>query len=138
MMMQWLKIIAINLLIFALILGGLELSIRIFAPEYVNAYFTNDVSRGNPIHHNTKWGHRVGAAQIDQQLTRKTPFEQRVLFIGDSVTYGYGLPYEDSYHEVAGRMLEKQGCKTVVHGVGRLHSTLETLLASEDGDFILH
>lgn len=131
------RIIAINALVLCAILGTLELITRAVAPDYANGWFTPDVTGGNPIHRHVRWGHRVGAAQVDAALERHDPQEKRVLFAGDSVTFGYGVRYEDTYHQVAAAGLAAQGCRAVVHGLGRLHSNLQQLLDSEFGSFAL-
>jgi len=134
--MKWLRVIAINLIVFCIIFGGFELIMRITLPEYVDAYFDNDTTWGKPIHRNRIWGHRVGPDQVNAPLKRNRK-EERVLFIGDSVTFGYGVDFADTYHEVAARILGDSGCDAVIHGAGKYHTNLEKLMRSSLRSFIL-
>lgn len=132
-----LRLVAINAAIFLMLLAALEIPARLLAPDYRDAYFTKEITRGFPIFRHRTRGHRVGEAQRDADLTRGDDARTRVLFVGDSVTFGYGVRYEDSYHEVAGRILERAGCRTFAHGVGDTHTNLTRLLASRQRPLIL-
>jgi hypothetical protein len=135
--MKWIKLLTVNILLFLAIFAIVEITTRIIAPEYKNAYFTKDVTWGQPIYRNTRWGHRVGLDQVNKSLTRESPTQHRILFVGDSVTFGYGVRYEDTYHSVAERLLRQHGCDTYVHGFGLLHSNLKIQINSEFHDFIM-
>jgi lysophospholipase L1-like esterase len=136
MRQSWLKIVLVNLLVLVLILAPLEIATRMLAPEYVNVHFSDTVTRGHEIVRNRTWGHRVTRAQADDALQR-TGGEHRVLFVGDSVTFGYGIEFEDTYHEVAGKLLAKADCDVSVHGVGTYFTDLDKLLASPFRPFIV-
>jgi lysophospholipase L1-like esterase len=133
----WLKVVVINLLILFMIFGSLEVAVRLTAPDYVGAYFMDDVTRGYNIYINNIWRHRVRFDQVDQSLVRQSKPEKRVLFVGDSVIFGYGVDYADTLQEIAAKQLSKNGCSAFLHGVGRINSNLESLLASEQREFIL-
>lgn len=132
-----LRLLVINVAVLLFVLLALEIPARLLAPDFRDAYFTRDITRGFRIFRHQTWGHRVGEAQVADDLTRRDDARTRVLFVGDSVTYGYGVRYEDSYHEVAGRILERAGCRTVVHGVGDTHTNLARLLESRQRSLIL-
>jgi lysophospholipase L1-like esterase len=134
--MAWLRVVAINLFILIIIFVVLELITRVTLPEYVNAYFNDTTTWGNPIYLNHIWGHRVGPDQVNAPLKR-TGNENRVLFIGDSVTFGYGIDYTEIYYEVAARQLEKSGCGAVIHGAAQYNTSLEKLMNSDLRNFIL-
>jgi lysophospholipase L1-like esterase len=135
--MKWLRILAVNAMVLLLLFCTLEITTRALFPEYVDAYFDNDTTWGHPIIRNHHWGHRVNPEQENDRLTRKGK-EQRVLFIGDSVTFGYGVDYADTYHEVAQRRLERAGCSAFIHGVGQYNTNLRKLMRSSLRDYILH
>jgi lysophospholipase L1-like esterase len=133
----WSKIIGINLSILLLIFCLLEVIVRFTAPDYVHAYFTEEVTRGHDIYLQHTWKHRVRPDQVEQPLVRENKSDKRVLFVGDSVIFGYGIDYADTLQEIAAKTLDANGCNAFVHGVGRINSNLESLLASEYREFIL-
>jgi lysophospholipase L1-like esterase len=132
---RWVKIVVVNTFLIGFILVCLEILATRIYPEFKDAYFTESITRGNPVHLHTLWGHRVDVEQVNDKLERSAD-DSRILFIGDSITYGYGISYDDTYHRKATRLLEERGCNVVVHGLGRLHSNLGTLMAS-DRKFII-
>jgi lysophospholipase L1-like esterase len=95
------------------------------------------VTRGHSIYHHNKWKHRVRSDQVDQSLVRENKTDKRVLLVGDSIVFGYGLDYADTLQEIAAKTLGANGCSAFLHGVGRINSNLESLLASEYREFIL-
>jgi lysophospholipase L1-like esterase len=134
--MSWLRIVTINLIVFAVIFGVLEIVTRATLPEYVDAYFDDDTTWGKPIYRNHALNHRVNPDQRDSSLKR-TGDEKRVLFIGDSVTFGYGVDFADTYHEIAAHLLGDGGCDVTIHGVGQYYTNLEKLTRSNLWSFIL-
>lgn len=134
--MSWLRIITINLIVFGIVFGVLEVIVRVTHPEYVNAYFDDNTTWGKPIYRNRIWGHRAGQDQIESPLTRVRN-ENRVLFIGDSVTFGYGVDFSEIYYEVAGRLLAESGCDAMIHGAAKYNTDLKKLMNSDLRNFIL-
>lgn len=131
------KLILGNLLVFAVLFGVIELGVRWVAPDYANAYFNNDRTWGQPVYRHLRWGHRVAKSDVDAPYERTDTAEERILFLGDSVTFGYGVEFEDSYSQVAARLLAEAGCRARVDAVGRLHSNLPSLLAGGGQEFIV-
>jgi len=132
---RWMKVIVVNILVAGFILGCLEILATRIYPEFKDAYFTETITRGNPVHLHAQWGHRVDVEQVNDKLERSSD-ASRILFIGDSITYGYGMPFNDAYHRKVAHLLEERGCNVFVHGLGRLHSNLDTLMKS-DRQFIV-
>ena len=130
------RVVLINILILAAIFAVLEAATRLLAPEYAGAYFSPDVTHGNPIYRNRIWGHRVKEGDVNDRFGRRGN-EKRVLFIGDSVTFGYGVTVPETYYSIA-ELLSGAECETVISGAGRYYTNLEQLLNSDLRPFILN
>lgn len=144
--MNFLKLISYNALTLLIIFGTAETATRLLFPEFSNAYFSDNVTHGNIIHRHHQWGHRVAEEDTTHNYKRSAN-EVRVLFIGDSVTFGYGVTYEDIYFNKVEDLSLPEGCTATISGVGRYGSNLDILLNTEfktmiyqgfDADYIIY
>ena len=107
------------LIIFLIIFGVPEIATRILAPEYVNLRFGQHITAGHPI------GLRGGDLHSDLVTAPKAPGEIRLAMLGDSVTWGYGLPAEDTVAEQTKRKLQaaRPDITWQIVNMGRMGST---------------
>lgn len=100
--MQFKKVnIAIALISFLFTLGILEIFLRIFAPQPVDYfYFETSPKPGSTIY---RWNipitfNQEGFRDVDHIVLKKET-TTRIAVLGDSITYGTGVRFEDTYHQ---------------------------------------
>jgi hypothetical protein len=98
----WLRVIAINLLVLVALGGVLEIAARLAFPEFRGHIHSPDTTQG--VHFTQKKFHdfwvRVPAPEYE--IDTKRPL---FVVLGDSISNGYGMAYEDIYWVRAARML---------------------------------
>lgn len=84
-----------------------EAFLRIFFPQPVDYFYYEKQSRPNST--TTRWGMQVrinSAGYRDQDHAIQKPMGvRRIAVIGDSITYGAGVEFEDTYHQQLGKLL---------------------------------
>jgi len=76
-----------------------EAGIRVFVPQTARHMFTSTITGGHPIRYN---GYELRDVEFP---TARPPHERRILCVGDSATFGAGLPAEDTYPKQLERLL---------------------------------
>jgi lysophospholipase L1-like esterase len=132
------KWIVISLVIFSTIftLVFLEILIRIIDPFQfrpkrdadIFASQTYQLSRNKNILYELKPDSRVVFKGIEFQINsagfRDKPYrihkgnKKRIIFVGDSLTYGWLIPLADTYHKQLEKVLQNRGYKIEIMGMG--------------------
>lgn len=115
-------------LILLVVFGGLEAGLRAADPRYRQHLFDADFTGGFPVAVNAQGfrGPDVAAA--------KRPGELRVLALGDSTTFGTGVPWEDAWPQAGGRRLAETLKRTVTPiNAGVPAASLEDLTFAVNG-----
>jgi len=94
----WLKAISVCLLILAALAFAGEAFLRLSAPEYGSLNFSLAVTGGHKITYNSH-----GLRDPERPL-KKPPHTQRVIVMGDSISWGYGVGDDQTYLRVVERL----------------------------------
>lgn len=97
--LSWKKKAIFSLVTTLIFFGLCEIATRIFAPEFAHRRFSAGVTGGYPI------GKRGFVSSRSRLGESKQPGELRLGVMGDSVTWGYGLPVEQALPAVLERKL---------------------------------
>ena len=121
---QLLKTIALDGLVAIVLLLGLELFLRAFVPSTRQFIFTDKLTGGHPVKINSL-GFR------DDEIDKNFPADGiRIMVIGNSVTFGYGVDVNETYARQLKRMLNARGDGVrydVINGSGQGSSVREKL-----------
>lgn len=102
-----------TLVTLAVILAVTEIAVRLIAPDYVGRVFTPKITGGHAVAVSNK-GYRVATGFKDHDKA-----DLRILAIGDSVTFGTGVSYADTWPARLEKALERQSDRSVVvHNAG--------------------
>lgn len=138
-MIKWLTIASINFLIFVFLFLFLEASTRIFFPNFLEA-IDYDIDEYSRVRQNTNHHH---ITIQDKNITNliRLPFRSKSLepiletetkkigIIGDSVTYGHSLSYEDIFWVRLQRLLKLTKSNNIqVISMGNIASNYEDTL----------
>ena len=92
---KFLKIIFINsFLLFSLVTLG-ELLTRSFFPDFRGDYYSENITRSKKFHKGIIEG--IPVVRIPNNLWRANTKSDLLILIGDSITKGFGMAYEDIY-----------------------------------------
>ena len=100
---SFLKVVLVNVLVILVIFVIAEVYARLFFPEFVNDIVSEKYSGGKLRHHGEFRGKRIRVPYLGYELDPHTP---KVVILGDSISGGYGLSYEDIYWVQFNRVLE--------------------------------
>ena len=90
---------------FVVLILAAETALRLFAPQYGTLYFSQNRTGGHKISYN-KHGLRD-----PQRPLKKSPNTIRVLVLGDSVTWGYGVANDQIFLRVVEKLYNRKGAK---------------------------
>jgi len=100
-----LKVVLINLAALIVLMLFLELVCRAFYPEFKNNIFNEYMTNGKKVHYAEYFGDR---RRSPYEGLESEPYDNRnlILIFGDSITWGYGLDYEDIYWVKLQRLMD--------------------------------
>lgn len=101
-------------------------------PIYDHSYIPNCVSRFTTAEWNTAV--TINSAGLrDDEITPKTEHEFRILMLGDSFTWGYGVEQEQTFSELLQQQLQLQGINVINAGATSYSPILEYLFLKNKG-----
>ncbi len=104
--MSYTKIISINLIVLTCIMLALEISARIFFPEFQGHVFSHNKSMNITYHDGIFYNYQIRKPNNSNFIESKRPL---VLVFGDSISGGFGTPYEDIWWNKLERLLLVKG-----------------------------
>jgi hypothetical protein len=86
----------------------------------------------------TEYAHNADGFRDDDRSVEKADVAERILCVGDSFTWGWGVPRDAVYTRRLERLIEREGppVEVVNHGVGG-HNTVQSLVLLTDRGFAL-
>ena len=150
------KRVNLTLLVFSLIfsIGGIELLVRAFDPlgisyyKHAKNYHLDKVADDDLYYrHQSNLDQNYQGVSVktnalgmrDEAITAKDPEELRIMFLGDSVTFGWGAKQEDIFVHRVEDILEKnlkQPVRTINTGVGSYNTHNEYAVLKRYGETI--
>ncbi|MBN1870879.1 MAG: hypothetical protein JW847_09925 [Candidatus Omnitrophica bacterium] len=115
---EFLKIGLTILLSLVIFLGIGEIVFRAFYPDYKDFIFSKEYTYGKQKYEQEIFGGKT-RMRTKGSLLEMNPEDHVVLVFGDSVTFGYGLAYEDIYWSYWQRMLDLVGSKIKIIAIAQ-------------------
>jgi hypothetical protein len=104
MVKKIMKLIIINVIVLSCFFGFMELVFRSFYPEFIGHIHAENITLGKKEAFSKFQGFkiRVPYEGFDNKIENSSPI---MLFLGDSITCGYGCAFEDIYWEKFNRLI---------------------------------